>query len=46
MQILVNNLQGERLLVRPRYAWEDNIKVDHQEIIMCIGFSWFLDNVQ
>ena len=43
MQILVSSLQGKRLLGRHRHVWEDNIKMDHQEVIMWMwtGFMWF-----
>jgi hypothetical protein len=29
---LVGNLEGKRLLGRPRYKWEDNIKMDLRDI--------------
>jgi hypothetical protein len=43
VQILVSSLQGKRPIWRPGHAWEDNIKVDHQEVIlwMWTGFIWF-----
>jgi hypothetical protein len=30
--VLVGKPEGKRLLGRPRYRWEDNIKVGHQEV--------------
>jgi hypothetical protein len=30
--VLVGNSEGKRPLVRPRISWEDNIKVDVQEV--------------
>jgi hypothetical protein len=30
--VLVGKLEGERPLVRPRRRWEDNIKMDLQEV--------------
>jgi len=43
VQFLVSSLQGKRPIGRPRRAWEDNIKVDNQEVILWIltGFTWF-----
>jgi len=31
-RLLVGKLEGKRPLVRPRHRWEDNIKVDLQEV--------------
>jgi hypothetical protein len=31
--VLVRKPKGKRPLVRPRHRWEDNIKVDLQEIV-------------
>ena len=31
--------EGKRLLGRPRRGWEDNIKMDHQEV-RCGGVDW------
>jgi len=31
--------EGKRLLGRPRYRWEDNIKTDFQEV-GCGGMDW------
>jgi hypothetical protein len=30
--ILLGKLEGTRTLKRLRYRWEDNIKMDHQEV--------------
>jgi len=35
----VGNLEGKRPLGRPRRRWEDNIKVDLQEV-GCGGMGW------
>jgi len=31
--------EGKRPLERPRRRWEDNIKMDHQEV-RCWGMDW------
>jgi hypothetical protein len=31
-RVLVGNPEGKRLLARPRRRWEDNIKMDLQEV--------------
>jgi len=31
-RVLVGKREGERTLVRPRRSWEDNIKMDLQEV--------------
>jgi hypothetical protein len=31
-RVLVGKPKGQRLLGRPRCRWEDNIKMDHQEV--------------
>jgi len=31
-RILVERPEGRKLLGRPRLTWEDNIKIDHQEV--------------
>ena len=31
-RLLVEELEGKRLLRRPRRRWEDNIKMDFQEV--------------
>jgi hypothetical protein len=35
--------KGKRLLGRPKHAWEDNIKMDHEDVIMWMWteFMWF-----
>ena len=37
--VLVGNPGGKRPLVRPRRRWEDNIKIDLQEV-GCRGMDW------
>jgi hypothetical protein len=41
-RILVGRPEGRRPLDRPRYRWEDNIKMDVQEVERgaWTGFSW------
>jgi hypothetical protein len=36
---LVGKPEGKRPLGRPRYRWEDNIKIDLQEV-ECGGMAW------
>jgi len=36
---LVGKPEGKRPLVRPRHRWEDNIKMDLQEV-GCGGMDW------
>ena len=38
-RVLVRNPEGKRPLGRPRRRWEDNIKVDLQEV-GCGGMDW------
>ena len=38
--VLVGNPEGKRPLGRPRLRWEDNIKMDLQEV-RCEGRDWF-----
>jgi hypothetical protein len=38
-RILVKKLEGKRPLERPRRRWEDNIKMDLQEV-GCGGMNW------
>jgi hypothetical protein len=38
-KILVGKPEGKRPLVRPRYRWEDNIRMDLREIDWG-GISW------
>ena len=37
--VLVGKLEGKRPLGRPRRRWEDNIKMDLQEV-GCGGMDW------
>ena len=41
-KVLVGKLEGKRPLGRPRYRWEDNIKMDLQEVGRGL---WGLDGV-
>jgi hypothetical protein len=38
-RVLVGKPEGIRPLERPRYRWEDNIKMDLQEV-GCSGVDW------
>jgi hypothetical protein len=38
-RVLVGKPEGKRLLRRPRCRWEDNIKMDLQEV-GCGGMGW------
>jgi hypothetical protein len=38
-RVLVGKPEGKRPPGRPRRRWEDNIKVDHQEV-ECRGMDW------
>jgi len=38
-RILVGKPEGQRPLGRPRHRWEDNIKMDLQEV-GCEGMDW------
>jgi hypothetical protein len=38
-RVLVGKPEGKRPLVRPRRRWEDNIKMDLQEV-GCWGMNW------
>jgi len=38
-RILVGEPEGKRLLGRPRRNWEDNIRIDLQEV-GCGGMDW------
>ena len=38
-RVLVRKLEGKRPLGRPRRRWEDNIKMDLQEV-GCGGMDW------
>jgi hypothetical protein len=39
-RVLVGKSEGNRPLGRPRYRWENNIKMDLQEV-GCGGTDWF-----
>ena len=38
-RVLVGKPEGKRALGRPRCRWEDNIKMDLQEV-GCVGMAW------
>ena len=38
-RVLVGKPGGKRPLGRPRHRWEDNIKMDLQEV-GCVGMDW------
>ena len=38
-RVLVGKTEGKRRLGRPRRGWEDNIKMDFQEV-ECGGMEW------
>jgi len=38
-RVLVGKHEGKRPLGRPRRRWEDNIKMDLQEV-GCVGMDW------
>jgi hypothetical protein len=38
-RVLMVKPEGRRPLGRPRYRWEDNIKIDLQEV-ECWGMDW------
>ena len=38
-KVLVGKPEGKRPLGRPRHRWEDNIKMDFQEV-ECGGIDW------
>ena len=39
-RVLVGKLEGKRPLGRPRRRWEDNIKMDLQEVGGIVGTGW------
>jgi hypothetical protein len=39
-RVSVGKLEGKRPLRRPRHSWEDNIKMDVQEVGVWTGLSW------
>jgi hypothetical protein len=38
-RVLVGKPEGKRTLRRPRYTWEDNVKMDLQEVDLRTGMS-------
>jgi len=38
-RVLVGKLEGRRPLGRPRHRWEDNIKMNLEEVV-CGGMDW------
>jgi hypothetical protein len=38
-RVLVEKTEGKRLLGRPRHRWEDNIKINLQEV-GCVSMDW------
>jgi hypothetical protein len=38
-RVLVGKPEGKSPLERPKHRWEDNIKMDHQEL-GCGGMDW------
>jgi hypothetical protein len=38
-RVLVKKPEGRRLLIRPRHRWEDNIKMDLQEVGWVCGLN-------
>ena len=39
-KVLVGKPEGKRPLGRPRRRWENNIKMDFQEVGRCCGAGW------
>ena len=39
-RVLVRKPEGKRPLGRPRRTWEDNIKIDLQEVGGVVGTGW------
>jgi hypothetical protein len=39
-RMLVGKPEGKRPLRRPRHRWEDNIKMDLQEVGEVVGTGW------
>ena len=37
--VLVGKPEGKKPLGKPRHRWEDNIQMDHQELV-CGGMDW------
>ena len=40
LRVLVRKPEGKRPLGRPRHRWEDNIKMDLQEVGRVVGTGW------
>ena len=38
-RVLVGKPEGKSPVSRPRRRWDDNIKMDHQEV-GCVGVDW------
>jgi len=34
-KVLVGRREGDISLGRPMFKWEDNIRMDHQEVVLC-----------
>ena len=39
-RVLVGISEGKRPLGRPTRRWEDNIKMDLQEVVVVVGTGW------
>jgi hypothetical protein len=39
-RVLVRKPEGKRQLGRPRRRWEDNIKMDLEEVVGVVGTGW------
>jgi hypothetical protein len=39
-RVFVGKTEGKRPLGRPNRRWEDNSKMDLQEVEVCTGLSW------
>jgi len=39
-KVFVGKREERRSLRRPRYRWENNIKIDQKDGMSCIGFVW------
>jgi hypothetical protein len=39
-RVLVGKPEGKRSLGRPRHRWEDNIRMDLQEVGIWTGLGW------
>ena len=39
-KVLVGKPEGKRPLGRPRRRWEDNMKMDVEEVGRCLGTGW------